>query len=500
MNYTTITFEEAAKRFSLHPFSLFDYYKDHKNEWVRVVEHDTVLTDLHLDLVPNDATIAYIFMGNLTVLGSIWNENTEGAISLMVFKNLKAQNIAVGGQEIYVKGNLDVKELLCGSYNHGSMTVKGDVKARYILDDDYAFTFEGKVNAVIFNDVHHGYYKVNHWKESLDNFLSRKTAHIDYFDSLNPSLYDVYNDNFDFSALIKILNTGGKLFVNNKEKYENLDFDTAFLSELFDGLQLHTDVHEFGFGLQYLDLSFNFHENVPNYYLEIKLRNEAFEYELKDGIFTTRLLTINSLPKILAAKTDFKSYYRALSILKNALKNVEDFVVKRREILDLTYQILPKLYPSDAPFISAQLTLLYDNPMAYYDQNYAFFEALKIDCLDWSFEKQAILKILKERDLAIVINGKEYISYALEAINQWFKRRNLDIDTDWKSRGLYLKRRSEYFSKDVLIVNTICEEKNIPLSILDFSLWLNDRFIVFMPIENGHKNALIRWLNALDIK
>ena len=186
--------------------------------------------------------------------------------------------------------------------------------------------------------------------------------------------------------------------------------------------------------------------------------------------------------------------------LKNALKNVEDFVVKRREILDLTHQILPKLYPSDAPFISAQLTLLYDNPMAYYDQNYAFFEALKIDCLDWSFEKQAILKILEERDLAIVINGKEYISYALEAINQWFKRRNLDIDTDWKSRGLYLKRRSEYFSKDVLIVNTICEEKNIPLSILDFSLWLNDRFIVFMPIENVHKTMLIRWLNELDIK
>jgi hypothetical protein len=180
MNYTTLTFEEAAKRFSLHPFSLFDYYKDHKNELVKVVEQDTVLADLPLDLVPNDATIAYIFMGNLTVLGAIWNENTEGAISMMVFKNLKARNIAVGGQEIYVKGNLDVEELLCGSYNHGTMTVKGDVKACYILDDDYTFTLEGKVNAVIFNDVHHGYYKVNHWKESLDNFLSRKTAHIDY--------------------------------------------------------------------------------------------------------------------------------------------------------------------------------------------------------------------------------------------------------------------------------------------------------------------------------
>ena len=500
MNYTTITFQEAAKRFSLHPFSLFDYYRDHKNELVKVVEEDTVLENLPLDFVSNDATIAYIFMGNLTVLGNVWNENTEGAISLMVFKNLKARNIAVGGQEIYIKGNLDVEELLCGSYNHGTMTVKGDVKARYILDDDYTFTFEGKVNAIIFNDVHHGYYKVNHWKESLDNFLSRKTVHIDYFDSLNPCLYDAYNDNFDFLALIKILKTGGKLFVNNEEKYQNLSVNPSFLIELFDELRLHKDVHEFGFGLQYLDLSFNFHENAPNYYLEIKLRHEAFEYELREGIFTTKLLTINSLPKTLDAQTDFKSYYRALTILKNVLKNVDDFVAKRREILDLTRQIIPTLYPSDAAFIDAQLTLLYDNPMAYYDQNQAFFEALKIDFLDWSFQKQAVLTVLKECDLAIVINGKEYISYALDLINQWFKRRNFDIDTDWKARGLYLKRRSEYFSKDVLIVNTICEEKNIPLSILDFSLWLNDRFIVFMPIENEYKSALVRWLSALDIK
>ena len=500
MNYTTLTFEEAARRFSLHPFSLFDYYKDHKNELVKVVEEDTVLADLPLDLVPNDATIAYIFMGNLTVLGTIWNENTEGAISMMVFKNVKAKNIAVGGQEIYIKGNLDVEELLCGSYNHGTMTVKGDVKARYILDDDYTFTFEGTVNAIIFNDVHHGYYKVNHWKESLDNFLSRKTAHIDYFDSLNPSLYDVYNDNFDFSALIKTLKTGDKLFVTNVEKHQNLNFKPSFLIALFDGLQLEKGVHEFGFGLQYLDLSFNFHENAPNYYLEIRLRNEAFEYELKNGIFTTRLLTINSLPKILDAKTDFKSHYRALIVLKNALKNVQDFVAKRHKILDLTQEIIPKLYPSDAPFIHAQLQLLYENPMAYYDQNQAFFDDLKIDFLDWSFQKQAILKILKECDLAIVINGKEYISYALEALSQWFKRQNFNIETDWKSRGLYLKRRLEYFSKDVLIVNTICEEKNIPLSILDFSLWLNDRFIVFLPIEKAHKDALMRWLNELDIK
>ena len=145
------------------------------------------------------------------------------------------------------------------------------------------------------------------------------------------------------------------------------------------------------------------------------------------------------------------------------------------------------------------LKLLYENPMAYYEDNKVFFDGLKIDFLDWSFQKQAVLHILKELDIALVINGKEYISYALNDIKQWFSERHYDIDTDWKARGLYLKRRLEYFSKDVLIVNTICAEKNIPLSILDFSLWLNDRFIVFIPINNVHKKGLIKWLNEFNM-
>jgi hypothetical protein len=500
MNYTTLTFEEAAKRFSDHAFSLFDYYKHHKNETVKVIEDDTVLNDLSLDVLPNDQTIAYIFMGNLTVLGSIWNENTDGAMSLMVLKNVKAKNMAVGGQEICIKGNLEVEELLCGSYNHGSMTVKGNVKAQYILDDDYAFTFEGTVKGIIFNDVHHGYYKVNNWKDSLDNFMSRKTAHIDYFDMLNPSVYNAYHDSFDFSALIKCLNKGDKLFINNKEKLNQLAFNNCFLIELFDALQLDKDVNEFGFGLQYLDLSFNFHKNAPNYYLEIKLRNESFEYELKDTVFTTHLLTHNSLPKKLDANNDVKSYYRAIRILQDTAQHISTFVLKRNSLLITTQNIIPNLFPIHYPVIYNELKMLYNNPMAFYENNRPFFDGLKIDYLDWSFQKRAILNILKELNIVLVINGKEYISYALNDITQWFKQHDFDIDTDWKARGLYLKRRLEYFSKDVLIVNTICEEKNIPLSILDFSLWLNDRFIVFIPVNNQHKNDLIIWLNELDIK
>jgi hypothetical protein len=142
---------------------------------------------------------------------------------------------------------------------------------------------------------------------------------------------------------------------------------------------------------------------------------------------------------------------------------------------------------------------IYEEPINYYGNNKAFFDDVKITFMDWSFQKQALLNVLKQSDIALVINGKEYISTALNDLEMWFKKRDFDIETDWKARGLYLKRRIEYFSKDVLIVNDICKEKNIPLSILDFSLWLNDRFIVFFPVRNADKELFLEWLNAVEL-
>ena len=170
MVYSILSLEEATKRFFPNTFSFFEDYRNHKNEVVKVIESDLVCADLCLDVQPNDPTIAYVFMGNLTVTGNIWNENTDYAMSFMALKNVKAKNIAVGGQDIYVKGHLEVEELLCGSYNHGSMTVKGNVKAQYILNDDYTFLFERRVDGLVLNDIKSGYYKINNWKESLDNY------------------------------------------------------------------------------------------------------------------------------------------------------------------------------------------------------------------------------------------------------------------------------------------------------------------------------------------
>ncbi|MCR8844441.1 hypothetical protein NQ117_12170 [Paenibacillus sp. SC116] len=109
---------------------------------------DLILPSLDLDweqpFPQQQETILIFIDGNLTV-DNLYNENTDGAIGLMVMGNLTAKNIAVGGQEIYIEGNLLVEEILCGSYNHGETIVKGNLNAAVLIEDDeYRFKTDGQ--------------------------------------------------------------------------------------------------------------------------------------------------------------------------------------------------------------------------------------------------------------------------------------------------------------------------------------------------------------------
>jgi hypothetical protein len=495
MTFTTLSLEAATKRFDLHNFS-FAYDRNNRNSVVKIAETAAVLSELRLDLVPNDNTIAYVFMENLTVSGTIWNEQTDSGIALIALKNVSAKNIAVGGQEIYIAGNLEVEELICGSNNQGTMTVRGDVKAQYILNDDYIFQFEQAVDAIVLNDIKIGYYKINNWKESLDN-STLAGSNLQYWNIFNPSVYDVLNGCFDFPALIKILNKGDKLFMDNEEKFKQLDFKLELFVDLFfKALDLKNDVHIFGFGLKKIDLNFVFiyQKELESFYLQIKARNEVFNYTLKDGIFTVNVVTANSYSFTLNTQSDPQRYYRAMCLLIKTQTIVDEFMGKRNRILNLTKDLLPDEFPELYPSVKR----LYSNPVDFYTDNQDYFDNLKIDYTHWSFQKHALLTIFKQTHIALVFHGEEYNSEALNELVIKFKQHGFDIETDWKARGLYLKRRLEYFYKDVLIVNTICKEKNIPLSILDFSVWLNERFIVFFAVKNEDKDMLLNWLNELE--
>ncbi|MFF2480926.1 hypothetical protein [Paenibacillus sp. NPDC058071] len=124
------------------------FYQDFSEDTLAACyDGDLTLPSLDLDWekpFPEQQETILIFVdGNLTV-GNLYNENTDGAIGLMVMGDLTAKNMAVGGQEIYIGGSLLVEEILCGSYNHGETIVKGNLHATALVrDDEYRFKTSG---------------------------------------------------------------------------------------------------------------------------------------------------------------------------------------------------------------------------------------------------------------------------------------------------------------------------------------------------------------------
>lgn len=144
-----------AKQLSQFEFSnlrTFDSHweKDnqHGNFWV--YDSDIELDDLNLETeeYPDDV-LGIIIKGNLTV-GNIFNFETDYGMHLTVLGNLSATNIAVGGQDIHVTGNLIVRKLFMGSYNHGTIVVNGNVNCPIIIIDDYSFCTMGQVTGTVY--------------------------------------------------------------------------------------------------------------------------------------------------------------------------------------------------------------------------------------------------------------------------------------------------------------------------------------------------------------
>lgn len=74
--------------------------------------------------------------------GNIYNNETDGSTGLVVMGNLTANNIVVGGQELFVAGDLAVNELFWGDYNHGELQVRGSIQAKVFINTDYGVDYK----------------------------------------------------------------------------------------------------------------------------------------------------------------------------------------------------------------------------------------------------------------------------------------------------------------------------------------------------------------------
>lgn len=104
----------------------------------------TVDGDLLLDEV-----LDLFVHGDLTVKGDILNLNGDVGAVLVVEGSLQARNLIAGGSEVRVSGNAKVKNTIYGYYNHGTMIINGDTKAKAVICDDHNMSLEGNVTAPI---------------------------------------------------------------------------------------------------------------------------------------------------------------------------------------------------------------------------------------------------------------------------------------------------------------------------------------------------------------
>jgi hypothetical protein len=150
--FEIVSLSDAANTLLPADFQLNSMIKEKaaafSTEKIAIHRGDLVLDHLLLDdisaLVGEEGVNNLLVQGNLTAR-YIYNESTDGAVHLAVSGNLHVQNMAVGGQVIYVQGNLLVNELCWGDYNHGDLHVRGNATGKVLLlTDEYHFRVDGE--------------------------------------------------------------------------------------------------------------------------------------------------------------------------------------------------------------------------------------------------------------------------------------------------------------------------------------------------------------------
>ena len=128
-----------------------EHHGEFDDEPVLVYASDTVLESLNLDFPSQEVEHVFLILveGSLQVNTFIYNDNTDGATGLIVLGDLRAHTMLVGGQEIYVTGNLAVEELFWGDYNHGSLRVLGSASMAVFAAVDYDVQINGEISSGI---------------------------------------------------------------------------------------------------------------------------------------------------------------------------------------------------------------------------------------------------------------------------------------------------------------------------------------------------------------
>lgn len=155
--YTIITEEEAMKRFVIdkNKYRHSSYGWDNKATYIFIDQNVSFAYDIETDGLcqllkkEHEKVDGIIIHGNVTIEGVLLQTDPDRGKKFFVSGDLTAKSILKGGAEFHIKGNVKVAQTIYGLYNHGMLTVAGNITASVIFRADHYHHFEGETHALI---------------------------------------------------------------------------------------------------------------------------------------------------------------------------------------------------------------------------------------------------------------------------------------------------------------------------------------------------------------
>lgn len=109
--------------------------------------------DWGIDWIERNGIVGVACEGDLTVDGDVLNRNSDTGPLLFVNGKLRVRNLIAGGSRVILLGDVEASGLVIGFYNHGSILVRGDLRAHAFLLLDHNGSVHGMTLAPTLGDL-----------------------------------------------------------------------------------------------------------------------------------------------------------------------------------------------------------------------------------------------------------------------------------------------------------------------------------------------------------
>ena len=93
------------------------------------------------DVAERENVRTIVFLKDVQVQGNFVQPEGDYGPTVALLGSLSAENVYVAGSWVYVFGDLNVRNLLVGDYNHGTLRVSGRTRAYMVVNSDHDMSY-----------------------------------------------------------------------------------------------------------------------------------------------------------------------------------------------------------------------------------------------------------------------------------------------------------------------------------------------------------------------